>query len=182
MNPLDWMLAALLTYSTVRAFLQGFFREAFAVGGLDRRAGGCRMGIPRAGSAARGIDRLSSRGAADSLSCDPFAHYDRGHADGKAVAEDSDGVRAWHPEPVGWGCVRICAGMSVGRRYFDRSHRLSSHRGMDENFDTVAVFPACGACCILRHAFRPSAQVAERRGANQAHRTRLDQAAPLGSH
>ena len=34
MNPLDWMLAILLTYSVVRAVMQGFFREAFALGGL----------------------------------------------------------------------------------------------------------------------------------------------------
>jgi membrane protein required for colicin V production len=33
-NPLDWLLAALLGYSTVKAFLQGFFREAFALAGL----------------------------------------------------------------------------------------------------------------------------------------------------
>jgi membrane protein required for colicin V production len=34
MNPLDWLLAALLTYSVVRAGLRGFFQEAFALGGL----------------------------------------------------------------------------------------------------------------------------------------------------
>ena len=34
MNPLDWLLAALLLYSTVRAAIRGFFREAFALGGL----------------------------------------------------------------------------------------------------------------------------------------------------
>ncbi|HEY4358503.1 MAG TPA: CvpA family protein [Acidobacteriaceae bacterium] len=34
MNPLDWMLAILLTYSVVRAVMQGFFREAFALGGM----------------------------------------------------------------------------------------------------------------------------------------------------
>jgi membrane protein required for colicin V production len=34
MNPLDWLLAALLFYSTVRAAMRGFFREAFALGGL----------------------------------------------------------------------------------------------------------------------------------------------------
>ncbi len=34
MNPLDWALATLLVYSTVKALLQGFFREAFALGGL----------------------------------------------------------------------------------------------------------------------------------------------------
>jgi membrane protein required for colicin V production len=33
-NPLDWLLAVLLAYSVVKAFLQGFFREAFALGGL----------------------------------------------------------------------------------------------------------------------------------------------------
>ena len=34
MNPFDWLLAALLAYSTVKAFIQGFFREAFALAGL----------------------------------------------------------------------------------------------------------------------------------------------------
>ncbi|MDQ2924395.1 MAG: CvpA family protein [Acidobacteriota bacterium] len=34
MNLLDWLLIALLAYSVVRAFLQGFFREAFALVGL----------------------------------------------------------------------------------------------------------------------------------------------------
>jgi membrane protein required for colicin V production len=34
MNPLDWLLAILLTYSVVRAILRGFFQEAFALGGL----------------------------------------------------------------------------------------------------------------------------------------------------
>jgi membrane protein required for colicin V production len=34
MNPLDWLLTALLAYSTVRAVLRGFLREAFALGGL----------------------------------------------------------------------------------------------------------------------------------------------------
>lgn len=34
MNPLDWLLAALLVYSVVRAALRGFFREAFALAGL----------------------------------------------------------------------------------------------------------------------------------------------------
>ena len=34
MNPLDWLLAALLTYSIVKAFIQGFFREALALAGL----------------------------------------------------------------------------------------------------------------------------------------------------
>jgi len=34
MNPLDWMLAVLLTYSVVRAALRGFFQEAFSLGGL----------------------------------------------------------------------------------------------------------------------------------------------------
>jgi membrane protein required for colicin V production len=34
MNPLDWLLAILLTYSVVRAALRGFFQEAFALGGL----------------------------------------------------------------------------------------------------------------------------------------------------
>lgn len=34
MNPLDWLLAVLLTYSVVRAILRGFFQEAFALGGL----------------------------------------------------------------------------------------------------------------------------------------------------
>ncbi len=34
MNPLDWLLIALLAYSVMRAFLHGFFREAFALAGL----------------------------------------------------------------------------------------------------------------------------------------------------
>jgi membrane protein required for colicin V production len=34
MNPLDWSLAILLAYSIVRATMRGFFREAFALGGL----------------------------------------------------------------------------------------------------------------------------------------------------
>jgi membrane protein required for colicin V production len=34
MNPLDWLLVILLAYSVVRAFLRGFFQEAFALGGL----------------------------------------------------------------------------------------------------------------------------------------------------
>lgn len=34
MNPLDWFLAIVLVYSTVKAFIQGFFREAFALGGI----------------------------------------------------------------------------------------------------------------------------------------------------
>jgi membrane protein required for colicin V production len=34
MNPFDWLLAALLAYSTVKAFIQGFFRESFALAGL----------------------------------------------------------------------------------------------------------------------------------------------------
>lgn len=34
MNPLDWLLAILLTYSVVKAALRGFFGEAFALGGL----------------------------------------------------------------------------------------------------------------------------------------------------
>jgi membrane protein required for colicin V production len=34
MTPFDWLLAALLAYSTVKAFMQGFFREAFALAGL----------------------------------------------------------------------------------------------------------------------------------------------------
>ena len=34
LNPLDWLLALLLTYSIVRAVYRGFFREAFALGGL----------------------------------------------------------------------------------------------------------------------------------------------------
>jgi membrane protein required for colicin V production len=34
MNPLDWMLAALLVYSTIRAGMRGLVRELFALGGL----------------------------------------------------------------------------------------------------------------------------------------------------
>jgi membrane protein required for colicin V production len=34
MNALDWLLVILLAYSAVRAFLRGFFQEAFALGGL----------------------------------------------------------------------------------------------------------------------------------------------------
>jgi membrane protein required for colicin V production len=34
MNPLDWLLAILLTYSVVRAAMRGFFQETFALGGL----------------------------------------------------------------------------------------------------------------------------------------------------
>ncbi len=34
LNPLDWLLLALLAYSTVRAVLNGFFREAFTLAGL----------------------------------------------------------------------------------------------------------------------------------------------------
>jgi membrane protein required for colicin V production len=34
MNPLDWLLAIVLTYSTIRAAFRGFVREAFALGGL----------------------------------------------------------------------------------------------------------------------------------------------------
>lgn len=34
MNPLDWMLAILLTYSVVRAALNGLLREAFTLGGI----------------------------------------------------------------------------------------------------------------------------------------------------
>jgi membrane protein required for colicin V production len=34
MNPLDWLLTALLAYSILRALLRGFLREAFALGGL----------------------------------------------------------------------------------------------------------------------------------------------------
>ena len=34
MNPLDWMLAALLVYSTIRAALRGLAREIFALAGL----------------------------------------------------------------------------------------------------------------------------------------------------
>jgi membrane protein required for colicin V production len=34
MNPLDWLLAALFAYSIVRAAARGFFREAFALGGI----------------------------------------------------------------------------------------------------------------------------------------------------
>ena len=34
MNPLDWLLTAILVFSTVKAAVQGFFREAFSLGGL----------------------------------------------------------------------------------------------------------------------------------------------------
>ncbi len=34
MNPLDWLLTALLAYSVIRAAMQGFFREAFSLGGI----------------------------------------------------------------------------------------------------------------------------------------------------
>jgi membrane protein required for colicin V production len=34
LNPLDWLLTIVLVYSIVRAVLRGFFREAFALGGL----------------------------------------------------------------------------------------------------------------------------------------------------
>jgi membrane protein required for colicin V production len=34
MNPLDWLLAILLTYSVIRAAMRGFFQEAFALAGL----------------------------------------------------------------------------------------------------------------------------------------------------
>lgn len=34
MNPLDWLLAAIVLYSTVKAFLIGFVREALALAGL----------------------------------------------------------------------------------------------------------------------------------------------------
>lgn len=34
MNPFDWILVALLSYSIVKAFLQGLVREAFALAGL----------------------------------------------------------------------------------------------------------------------------------------------------
>jgi membrane protein required for colicin V production len=34
MNALDWLLAAILGYSTIRAIFRGFIREAFALGGL----------------------------------------------------------------------------------------------------------------------------------------------------
>lgn len=34
MNPLDWLLAALLAYSVIRAAMRGFIAEAFALGGL----------------------------------------------------------------------------------------------------------------------------------------------------
>jgi len=34
MNPLDWLLAALLAYSTIRAIFRGFIQESFALGGL----------------------------------------------------------------------------------------------------------------------------------------------------
>ncbi len=34
MNPLDWMLACLLAYSTLRAAVRGLFREVFAFAGL----------------------------------------------------------------------------------------------------------------------------------------------------
>ena len=34
MNPLDWLLGLLLLYSIIRAAIRGFFREAFALGGL----------------------------------------------------------------------------------------------------------------------------------------------------
>ncbi len=34
MNPLDWLLAILLTYSVVKAAINGLFRESFALGGL----------------------------------------------------------------------------------------------------------------------------------------------------
>jgi membrane protein required for colicin V production len=34
MNALDWLLVILVAYSAVRAFLRGFFQEAFALGGL----------------------------------------------------------------------------------------------------------------------------------------------------
>lgn len=34
MNPLDWLLAILLVYSVMRAALNGFFREAFSLGGM----------------------------------------------------------------------------------------------------------------------------------------------------
>ena len=34
MNPLDWLLAALLSYSAVRAAMNGLFREAFTLGGF----------------------------------------------------------------------------------------------------------------------------------------------------
>ena len=34
MNPLDWLLAILLTYSAVRAAMRGFFGEAFALAGV----------------------------------------------------------------------------------------------------------------------------------------------------
>lgn len=34
MNPLDWLLVALLVYSTIRAAMRGLVRELFALGGL----------------------------------------------------------------------------------------------------------------------------------------------------
>ena len=34
MNPLDWILIALLSYSIIKAFMQGLVREAFALAGL----------------------------------------------------------------------------------------------------------------------------------------------------
>jgi len=34
LNPFDWFLIAILAYSTIMAFLRGFFRETFSLIGL----------------------------------------------------------------------------------------------------------------------------------------------------
>ena len=36
LNPFDWFLIAVLLYSTIAAFMRGFFRETFSLVGLIR--------------------------------------------------------------------------------------------------------------------------------------------------
>ena len=155
MNPLDWMLAILLTYSVVRAALNGFLREAFSLGGIV-------VGFLLACWYYRDLaPHLSGL-----ITSPPFALFAAfivllggtmivAHVVAMILRRGAKTIGLGFYGPSWWCGFRFGAGISAGDGDSYRIYGVSGYCTMDEKFFACAVFSKCCPCCILRHARRP---------------------------
>ena len=182
MNPLDWLLAVLLIYSTIRAAMRGLVRELFALGGL---LVGCLLACWYYRTVAellRGL--VNSEPLADFCA---FLMIIAGVMVAAAllaavIRRGRVGDWAERAGPVGRSGVRCGPRAGPGGGVAVGSNGLSADGALGAGLKIFSLFASRVSCCILRHAATAEAPTGGRSGPAQAHNTELDQLRLVVAH
>ena len=182
MNPLDWLLAALLVYSTIRAAMRGLVRELFALGGL---LVGCLLACWYYRNVAEFLRGL--------VNSEPLADFCAflliiavvmvvGGAAGCGDSSHRVGDRAERAGPAGRRGVRRGSRAGAGSGAAAGSDGFSADGALGAGLKIFSLFASRVSCCILRHAATAEATTGGRSGPAQAHNAQLDQLRLVVAH